>query len=105
MDKITWKYGTCLVICVPAGYDTDECSSCKNDHYDALRVCHVEKRTKILLFDDSDADYSDDVAEIEFLKDFKSEGCENPLEIKNFQLARENDNYVLTATQLTPLAK
>merc|ERR1712045_1060559 len=95
MGQITWGYGSCFNFCVPGGYDTEECSSCKNDYYDSLLICHAEEGTKFILYENSGADYRDSVTEIVILKDFKSEGCENPLKIEDFEKPRENDNYKL----------
>ena len=35
----------------------------------------------------------DDAVEIEILKDFKSEGCKNPLRIEDLERSETTDNY------------
>ena len=55
MNRMTY-----LCLGYPTGgcrYRTEECKCCTNDYFDALVICHAEKGTKIILYDDGDSDY------------------------------------------------
>ena len=84
--------GTWMPMAHAMGWDTKKCERCENDYYDSLLICHAEEGTKFILYENSGADYRDSVTEIVILKDFKSEGCENPLKIEGFERGVTTDS-------------